>query len=227
MQTDYKIIGGDGAEYGPATLDELRRWIRDGRVAGMTKVWRSDLAAWSPATRYTELSGDLARLHAAAAVCAKPCGFWARLGAYLIDLAILMTVFYMIWSRLPWSRNWPMPLWPAFNIDPALNQEALKQFMHQCQTWANHAAPVWYPLFFLYCVLMNGRFGATVGKMAIGARIVQWDGTPLGYWRAALRWVGARVSDFFCFAGYVPIFLRADKRALHDLLAGTRVIYKP
>jgi uncharacterized RDD family membrane protein YckC len=25
----------------------------------------------------------------------------------------------------------------------------------------------------------------------------------------------------------VPIFLRADKRALHDLLAGTRVIYKP
>jgi hypothetical protein len=45
MQAEYKIIGGDGVEYGPATLEELKSWIRDGRVAGMTKVWRNDLAA--------------------------------------------------------------------------------------------------------------------------------------------------------------------------------------
>jgi uncharacterized RDD family membrane protein YckC len=43
--------------------------------------------------------------------------------------------------------------------------------------------------------------------------------------RAALRWVAARVSDFF-FVGYLFIIIRGDKRALHDLLAGTRVIFK-
>jgi uncharacterized RDD family membrane protein YckC len=53
-----------------------------------------------------------------------------------------------------------------------------------------------------------------------------WDGAPIGYKRAALRWAAARLSDFFCFAGYFLVALRADKRALHDLLAGTRVIYK-
>jgi uncharacterized RDD family membrane protein YckC len=227
MQADYKIIGGDGVEYGPATLEELRSWIRDGRVAGMTQVWRSDLAGWSPAARYAELGGELARLHAAAASSAKPCGFWARLGAYIIDSVVLGGMFYLVWSRLDVSRSWPLPEWLALGNDPAANDAAIRQFFNACKAWSNHAMPIYYPLFFLYDVLMNGRFGATVGKMAIGARIVLWDGAPIGYQRAAWRWLAARLSDFLFFAGYLPIAVRADKRALHDLLAGTRVIYKP
>jgi uncharacterized RDD family membrane protein YckC len=227
MQTDYKIIGGDGVEYGPATLEELRSWIRDGRVAGMTQVWRSDLAGWSPAARYAELGGELARLHAAASSSATPCGFWARLGAYLIDAAVIFGMFYLLWSRLAMSQQWPMPMWLTLGNDPVANDAAIKQFMKAFQAWGNHAAPIYYPIFFLYDVLMNGRFGATIGKMAIGARIVLWDGTPIGYRRAAWRWAAARVSDFFFGAGYLLIAFRSDKRALHDLLAGTRVIYKP
>jgi uncharacterized RDD family membrane protein YckC len=221
MQAEYKIIGGDGVEYGPATLEELRSWIRDGRVAGMTQVWRSDVAAWSPAAGYAELGGELARLHAAAAVSAKPCGFWARLGAYVIDTVILGAIFQLVWTQLGESRLWTLPVLPA-----AVTDAALQQFLQDWQRWANHALPFYYPLYFLYDVLLNGRYGATIGKMAIGARIVLWDGSPLGYRRAAWRWLAARVSDLFCFAGYVLIALRADKRALHDLLAGTRVIYK-
>lgn len=227
MQTDYKIIGGDGVEYGPATLEELRGWIRDGRVAGMTQVWRSDLAGWSPAARYAELGGELSRLHAAASSVAKPCGFWARLGAYVIDAMVLGGMFYLLWSRLDVSQHWPLPAWLTLSNDPVSNDAAINQFTKQWQAWGNHAWPYYYPIFFLYDVLMNGRFGATLGKMAIGARIERWDGYPLGYGRAALRWLAARVSDFFFFAGYLFISLRSDKKALHDLLAGTRVIYEP
>jgi uncharacterized RDD family membrane protein YckC len=221
MQAEYKIIGGDGAEYGPATLEELRIWIRDGRVAGMTQVWRSDVAAWSPAARYAELDGELTRLHASAASSAKPCGFWARLGAYVIDTVILGAIFQLLWTHLPQSWQWPLPMLPKDMTDAAI-----QQFLQNCQGWANHVMPIYYPLYFFYDVLLNGRFGATIGKMAIGARIVLWNGSPIGYTRAALRWMAARVSDLFCFAGYLIMVLRADKRALHDLLAGTRVIYK-
>jgi uncharacterized RDD family membrane protein YckC len=221
MPAEYKIIGGDGAEYGPATLEELRSWIRDGRVAGMTKVWRSDRAAWSPAAGYAELGGELARLHASAASSAAPCGFWARLGAYVIDAVILGAIFQLVWTQLGQSRLWALPVWPT-----AVTDAALQKFLQDMQAWANHALPFYYPIYFLYDVMLNGRFGATIGKMAIGARIVLWDGSPIGYRRAAWRWLAARVSDLFCFAGYVVIALRADKRALHDLLAGTRVIYK-
>jgi uncharacterized RDD family membrane protein YckC len=73
-------------------------------------------------------------------------------------------------------------------------------------------------------VLLNGRFGATLGKMAVGARITLLDGSPIGYTRALLRWPAARLSEFLFFAGYLLIALRPDKRALHDLLAGTKVV---
>jgi uncharacterized RDD family membrane protein YckC len=221
MQAEYKIIGGDEVEYGPATLEELKGWIRDGRVAGMTKVWRNDRAEWLPAGRYAELGNELARLHAAAAVSAKPCGFWARLGAYVIDGMILGAIFQLLWTQLGESQHWALPIWPN-----ELTAATIQQFMQDGQVWANHALPIFYPLFFVYDVVLNGRFGATVGKMAIGARIVVWDGSRLGYTRAALRWLAARVSDLFFGAGYLLIGLRADKRALHDLLAGTRVVYK-
>lgn len=174
------------------------------------------------AGNYSELGHELTRLHAAAAMAAKPCGFWARLGAHLLDGFILGTVFQLLWTLSGQSRHWALPAWPNEWTDATF-----QQFTQDWQLWANHAAPIFYPLFFVYDVVLNGRFGATVGKMAIGARIVVWDGSRLSYGRAALRWLAARVSDLFFFAGYLLIALRADKRALHDLLAGTRVIYKP
>ena len=53
--TTYRIIGGDGKEYGPATLEELKSWISSGRVTGATQVSRSDLGAWAAAAQFAEL----------------------------------------------------------------------------------------------------------------------------------------------------------------------------
>ncbi len=221
MEATYKIIGGDGAEYGPATLDELREWIRDGRVAGKTQVWRSDAAGWSPAARYAELASDLARLDASTAAAARPCGFWARLGAHIIDSLVLGALFQLVWSQLTLSHDWPLPPLPT-----VLNDETVKQFVQDCQIWANHAIVVYYPICLVYDMLMNGRFGATLGKMAIGARIVMLDGSHIGYGRAAIRGIASVAIELFCLPANVIIGLRRDKRALHDFVAGTRVIYK-
>ena len=98
MDEEYKIIGGDGAEYGPASLDELKTWIGDGRVAGSTQVWRSDLAHWTPAARYAELQQALARLQASVSPAAlnralRAAGFWPRLGAYVLDRIVAGACF--------------------------------------------------------------------------------------------------------------------------------------
>ena len=224
-QREYKIIGGDDAEYGPASLDELKSWIRDGRVADKTKVWRSDLAMWSPADRYTELHEALARLNAATSIAAdraaRPTGFWARLGAYMIDHVLLTLLFAAVWIPIANERHWPMPELPKDS-----SAAATQQFRDQFNVWLDRALPVFYPIFLIYDVLLNGRFGATIGKMAIGAKITMADGSPIGYGRALLRWCAARLSDISLFTGYLLIVVRADKRALHDLLAGTKVIYK-
>ena len=231
MDTQYKIIGGDGAEYGPAPLAELKSWIRDGRVAGITKVWRSDLSIWSPADRYTELLDDLARLHASASAAAdrlaQPTGFWSRLAAYLIDHILLAVIFFAVWTPIATQHHWQMPDPPQ-----TLTDVSLRQYVQQCMTWMDKTAPLFYPVFLtvflIYEVLLNGRFGATVGKMAIGAKITKMDGSPIGYGRALLRWLAARCCEFLLFfAGdYLFIAFRRDKRAAHDLLAGTKVVFK-
>jgi len=224
MDTQYKIIGGDGAEYGPAPLAELKSWIRDGRVAAMTKVWRSDLSIWSSADRYTELHDDLASLHASTAAAAdrilRPAGFWARLAAHVIDNILLAFVFFVVWIPIAGPQHWQMPELPQ-----TLTEASWQHYQEELNLWADKALPVFLPIFLLYDVLLNGRFGATVGKMAIGAKITMRDGSPIGYNRALMRWLAARLSDFLFF-GYILIGLRRDKRGLHDLLAGTKVVYK-
>ena len=45
MPAQYRIIGADGNEYGPASLTDIDRWIREGRVVPETLVRRDDEAA--------------------------------------------------------------------------------------------------------------------------------------------------------------------------------------
>ncbi|HWD21328.1 MAG TPA: RDD family protein [Verrucomicrobiae bacterium] len=223
METEYKIIGGDGVEYGPASLLELRDWIRDGRVAGTTQVWRSDLLKWSPANWYQELQADLSRLYSVSPEAARPAGFWMRLAAHLLDRALLLPLFLAVWFPIADANNW-IRLPPE--VPSTITDETRVKYTNELSAWMDHAALVYLPIFMIYEVLLNGAFGATVGKMAIGARIRAADGARLSYSRAMLRWWAERVSEFLMFTGFLLIALRADKRGLHDILAGTKVVYQ-
>lgn len=86
------------------------------------------------------------------------------------------------------------------------------------------------------CLLAGGYFilftvagGQTIGKMAVGIKVVlnehegRWsDRVPLG--RAVLRAVGYLVSLLPVGLGFLPALFGADRRAVHDRLADTRVV---
>ena len=76
-----------------------------------------------------------------------------------------------------------------------------------------------------YSVWMHGKWGQTLGKMALGMKVVRVDGSPLGYGGAFLRWIGSLLSAIILGIGYIMAGLRTDKRALHDFIAGSRVTY--
>lgn len=42
----YKILGGDGKEYGPVTAETLRQWVNEGRASGQTQVRGEGSSAW-------------------------------------------------------------------------------------------------------------------------------------------------------------------------------------
>jgi Domain of unknown function (DUF4190)/GYF domain 2 len=50
----YKIIGGDGREYGPVDAEQLRRWIIEGRADWQTLTQAVGIAGWKPLGSFSE-----------------------------------------------------------------------------------------------------------------------------------------------------------------------------
>jgi uncharacterized membrane protein len=52
----YKIIGADKKEYGPVTIEVMRRWVTEGRVNAQTMVQAEGGSDWKPLSEYPELA---------------------------------------------------------------------------------------------------------------------------------------------------------------------------
>ena len=90
----------------------------------------------------------------------------------------------------------------------------------------------------LYEGAMLTLCGQTLGKIALGVRVVTPDGGDPG---AARAWLRAAVRGAFgagmyylfpllavlAMVDYVPAFLGGERKALHDRVAGTRVVVIP
>ena len=56
----YKILGSDGREYGPATVEQLRQWMAEGRINAQTLARLESSAEWKPLWTFPELSSPTA-----------------------------------------------------------------------------------------------------------------------------------------------------------------------
>jgi uncharacterized RDD family membrane protein YckC len=69
-------------------------------------------------------------------------------------------------------------------------------------------------------------FGATPGKLLLGLTVVRADGKSMSWSVAAWRCVAISFSQMMFGLGYLMAATDPEKRALHDYLAGTRVVRK-
>jgi hypothetical protein len=51
----YKITGVDGKEYGPVSIDGLKRWAAEGRLNPQTRVQGPDSPQWKAISEFPEL----------------------------------------------------------------------------------------------------------------------------------------------------------------------------
>ncbi len=70
--SSYKIIGGDGQEYGPVTTDQLQQWIAEGRINGQTLIQIEGAEEWQAAGTVPELAGLLGGAGGAIPAAAGP-----------------------------------------------------------------------------------------------------------------------------------------------------------
>jgi uncharacterized RDD family membrane protein YckC len=75
-----------------------------------------------------------------------------------------------------------------------------------------------------YFIFFHWAWGQTLGKMALQIKVVSMDGGPLSPGQAVGRYLATYLSALILGIGFIMAGIRSDKRALHDLLAGTRVV---
>lgn len=79
-------------------------------------------------------------------------------------------------------------------------------------------------LAFGYVAAFTVAGGQTIGKMALSLRVIGDDGRPIDAAGGMLRAAGCMLVPITLGLSYLPALFTSDHRAVHDRLAGTRVV---
>jgi uncharacterized RDD family membrane protein YckC len=79
-------------------------------------------------------------------------------------------------------------------------------------------------LAFGYVATFTVAGGQTIGKMLMSLRVVGDDGSPIDTAGGVLRAAGCMLVPLTLGLSYAPALVTAEHRALHDRIAGTRVV---
>jgi uncharacterized RDD family membrane protein YckC len=80
--------------------------------------------------------------------------------------------------------------------------------------------------YFFYCALLeSSSWQATLGKRALGIKVMNRRGERIGFGRAAARFAAKFLSALTLCLGYLAMLFTQRRQALHDLIAGTLVTY--
>lgn len=124
-------------------------------------------------------------------------GFWIRLMAYILDSLVLLAVNRVLTDLLglDWPRTFLGLNYPELIISLA------------------------------YFVVLTVVYGQTLGKMALGIKVVSQDGRSNAWGPILLReTIGKFLSGIILLIGYLMIAFDGKKRALHDRIAETYVV---
>lgn len=129
-------------------------------------------------------------------------GFWLRVVAYIID-AILLGVASRI---IGFVAGTPLRATDFTDFDYTTSGASLV-------------------IAWLYFALMESSArGATVGKRAVGLRVVTDQGQRLDFGHATGRYLAKFISAIILGIGFIMVAFTDRKRGLHDMIASTLVV---
>jgi uncharacterized RDD family membrane protein YckC len=156
------------------------------------------------------------RQQVAAGVIGPPAGFWIRVVAYMID-GIILTAAACVVVGIP-------ILIGGLSGDSSGDDDEYSSAIIGAVVIG---VLIMIAIGWLYeALLTSSPRGATLGKQAVGLRIVRADGARLSFGRATGRhFLKAMVTPMVPFGiGYILAAFTSGKRAVHDFMADTLVI---
>ncbi len=254
--TQWYYSDAQRAQLGPVTADELAALHGRGQLPPDALVWREGMAGWRP---WREMMGEViagspaglpasvapaeqgtavSRAETERSVYAPPLarleaapdraptgrivhgGLWKRFAARMVDGVVVAMVLYALWLPLVFlGGGLDQP--PG---DPAAGAAATVLVL------------LIYPLSLLipmvyYGWMQSSRRQATLGKLAVGIKVVRSDGRPVSFWRSALRELMYGLFGMVtCGTGplIIGVMVAATERSqgLHDMASDTLVVDK-
>jgi len=233
---------------GPVSEAEFTRLVGVGTIRRETLVWRAGMKEWqpygallpptppappaspegampgagsgssgggaapgaAPGATFSAPSATMSPVRPVATL--RYAGFWIRFLARIVDGLIIGLVNFVV----------TMPLGIAsfgfLTGTPDLSDIASMVGMILLATTIKVAIAG------VYEITLTTMKGATLGKMALGLKVVRPDGSGISAGRSAGRFFGTWLSGVILCIGYIIAAFDDEKRSLHDRLCDTRVI---
>ena len=132
-------------------------------------------------------------------------GFWIRVLANIIDSVVLFVPLFVI--------NFALQMMSLFTESEGVIAGVLVVLI-----FTNIILVALY-----YTLTTSSRMQGTVGKKLLNLRVIDAEGQRISAGRAFGRFLSYMLSGFL-YIGYIMVGVTAEKRGLHDYIAGTWVI---
>jgi uncharacterized RDD family membrane protein YckC len=140
-------------------------------------------------------------------------GFWIRFAALMIDGVILDILGLIVF----------LPVLAIIGGTAALSDLSSQGPMVLLALFAAYLLII--VLIFAYQIYFVSKRGGTPGKLILGLRIIRVDGSMLSKGQAAGRYLCYIIDGMTLYIGFLMAGFDDEKRALHDRICDTRVIY--
>lgn len=250
--THWYYADAGGQRHGPFTADELAAHARNGRLTATSLVWRDGLDDWQPFgdfaseldvpvtalppsepvleeapdpahVPYAPPSAQLTSTHAfVTGGRIVQAGLWKRFAASFIDNIVTTVISYAL--IIPLMMLGVGVMGAGGNDNPMAAGAGVAVILAM------------YPILILApCVyfgwMQSSSMQASLGKLAVGIKVVRTSGDRAGFWRNFLRALAYVVfSAVTCGLGVLisalMVAFTERKQALHDMMCDTLVVDK-
>ena len=147
----------------------------------------------------------------------QPATFWVRFLAFWGDFALVPLANFLV-SRVP----------AAAIVGHCLAAGSLAIYFLINPDYLVYYAPVWqvYNLWLYFAVQESGATRTTVVKEAFGIIVSTEKDKQLTIQQSTKRFFAAVGSGLSLGIGFLLVAFRPDKRAMHDLISKTRVVWR-
>ena len=142
---------------------------------------------------------------------ARYAGFWIRFLAHIIDSIILFVIILVL------------SLVGVIGAMPGFEQVTSDAYQPDDVSIVDFIGMI---VSLIYYVAMTGSsMQATLGKKIVGIQVIREDGSKITYLRSLGRCFAYVLSYITILIGFIIAGFTKQKTALHDMVAGTRVVY--